>query len=74
MCSSHFGDCTLLFIISRVVGSFKEVVDGDLKIIGKEDEGFVVGFTLARFVSADGILAHAQFNGKPLLCHMALFA
>ena len=45
------------FIESRIVRSFKQIVKRDIEIIGKTDQGGVVGFSFAGFISADGVLA-----------------
>lgn len=45
------------FIESRIVCAFKKIVKRDIEIIGKTDQGGVVGFSFAGFVSADCVLA-----------------
>lgn len=54
-----------------VIGALQKVVNGNMKIIGKEDQRAVVGFARTVFVSADAVLIHIQINGKPLLCDAA---
>ena len=45
-----------------IVGPAEKVIDGDVEIIGKADQGGIISLSLFVFVSADGILIHMKMK------------
>ena len=41
----------------RVIRALKKIVKRDVEVVGKADQGGVVGFAFAGFVAADRVLA-----------------
>ena len=42
---------------SRIISSFKQIVNRDSEIVGEGNQGFIARLTFACFVSADAVLA-----------------
>ena len=55
-----------LFIHFRIIGSAEQVIDGDIEIIGKKDQRFIIGFALAVFIAAYAVLRHVEVKGELL--------
>ena len=47
-----------------IVCPFQKVVNGNIEIIRKTDQSFVVRFPLAVFIPADAVLVHIQIHGQ----------
>ena len=60
-----------------VIGSSEQIVDGNVEIVRKSDQSFVVGFPFAGLVSADAVLVqmqiHCQFQLRNALCFPNFF-
>ena len=60
------GDAGIYLLLHKcgVIGSAEKIIDRHPKIIGKTDEGGIIGFSRAAFVAADAVLRYIKLNGK----------
>jgi len=47
-----------------VVGTFQQIINGNIEIIGKPDQCSVIRFPRSIFVPADTVLIHTEINCK----------
>ena len=64
----------LLWMESGILSPAQQIVDGNMKVIGKGDEGLVIGLPFFVFVAADGVLVHIQVKCQFYLRDAPLFA